>query len=184
MLKLWKATKTAGTIASLLFFVLSICLWCRSHYAMHTVSWGTPYDNKAISLWVDRISINHQLFNLPDNVSGKEWMDFSSNPPHDYPTFVILESPDRKVHAKYTGYGFTLYWHVRTKPGILPATTEVRAIAFPIWWLVALFGLAPLIWLIRRIRRARKIPAGHCRNCRYDLRAGHAVCPECGLSTT
>ena len=49
----------------------------------------------------------------------------------------------------------------------------------PIWSLLVVFGLLPSYRLVRWFRR-RKYPAGHCRNCGYDLRASPNQCPECG----
>jgi hypothetical protein len=48
----------------------------------------------------------------------------------------------------------------------------------PHWSLALLFTIAPLTWLIRRLRRAT--PAGLCPTCGYDLRATPDRCPECG----
>ena len=43
--------------------------------------------------------------------------------------------------------------------------------ALPLWW------IAPLVR-----RRLANIPAGHCRECGYDLRSSPERCPECGTA--
>jgi hypothetical protein len=45
-------------------------------------------------------------------------------------------------------------------------------------WLPFLLTAAPTTWLWYRNRRT---PAGHCKNCRYDLTGiTTGICPECG----
>ena len=63
----------------------------------------------------------------------------------------------------------------------LPWTAGGRAISIiyiPLW--PTLLLAMPLA--VYSIRRWRRIPAGHCPHCRYDLRAlpPHSPCPECG----
>jgi len=53
-------------------------------------------------------------------------------------------------------------------------------IDFPIWILMAVTAVFPMIWLIRFIRRDRRPTTGRCKTCGYDLRATPNRCPECG----
>jgi hypothetical protein len=53
----------------------------------------------------------------------------------------------------------------------------------PMWFVVALFAILPLaagVRHVRRRRRARRLAAGCCIACGYDLRATPERCPECG----
>ena len=57
------------------------------------------------------------------------------------------------------------------------------AFGVPLWALGIVFALLPLLWLVLRIRRARRKGAGQCPKCGYDLRATPGRCPECGAET-
>jgi hypothetical protein len=60
---------------------------------------------------------------------------------------------------------------------------EVRrhvAIAFPFWAAAAVFGVLPGAWVLRRQASRRRVRAGMCGACGYDLRATPDRCPECG----
>lgn len=49
----------------------------------------------------------------------------------------------------------------------------------PHWMLLCLTALPLAVWLTVFVARAR-IPAGHCRFCRYDRTGITGPCPECG----
>jgi len=51
---------------------------------------------------------------------------------------------------------------------------------FPHWAVAAVFGVLPMIVVIRRRIRTLKARAGLCPACGYDLRATPDRCPECG----
>lgn len=52
----------------------------------------------------------------------------------------------------------------------------------PHWFLAAVFGLTPSVWIGRRMRRPRRRIPGICSTCCYDLRASPEHCPECGAA--
>ncbi len=54
------------------------------------------------------------------------------------------------------------------------------AVTFPIWYLIVLTTLWPAMLTARLIRSRRRVQAGCCRICGYDLRATPDRCPECG----
>jgi hypothetical protein len=56
-------------------------------------------------------------------------------------------------------------------------------VLLPMWFVVSLFAILPLaagVRLARRRRGDRRLVAGCCVACGYDLRASPQRCPECG----
>jgi hypothetical protein len=62
-------------------------------------------------------------------------------------------------------------------------TNYYFGIALPFWLLAILCGVAPVLrWNPRRLCRRRRLAAGLCPACGYDMRATPERCPECGTT--
>lgn len=73
--------------------------------------------------------------------------------------------------------GFRLYhWHYP----IEHITSDFRAVSVPLWWVVVLTSIFPVLWIASHRRRRRFERIRLCRRCGYDLRATPGRCPECG----
>ena len=67
-----------------------------------------------------------------------------------------------------------------------PYSETYNRVDLPYWALIPAFlaaGLAPVRPIIARRRRVRRLAAGCCLSCGYDLRAALGRCPECGRAT-
>ena len=53
-------------------------------------------------------------------------------------------------------------------------------VVIPLLYPAFLLAIPPSIWLALTLRRRRRLRAGLCRNCGYDLRETPGRCPECG----
>jgi hypothetical protein len=81
------------------------------------------------------------------------------------------------------GFGYTTSRHFPLTYKVVPQRgyiTHTRGVVIPYWFIALIAGIAPVRWVIRRMRAARNTVAGACPHCGYDLRASHDRCPECG----
>ena len=106
-------------------------------------------------------SIRHKLYYAGGTQAspGGEW---------DVP---YLNSQDLNVQQDWS---FALR-HVKYPPG-----NQIWVVMVPYWLLILLTAVLPTIWLVLILRHRRRVRAGACLNCGYDLRATPDRCPECG----
>lgn len=70
--------------------------------------------------------------------------------------------------------------------GYFGAPLKQLCILLPYWLIAILFAFFPALYLAARIanKRRRRLKAGQCPACGYDLRATPDRCPECGATPT
>jgi hypothetical protein len=170
---------------SLLLCLASAALWIHSYYATDAINFGRPkiqtnriYDHlnsHTIRAFSGRIGYGFQddylYVNLIQDPHGVPY-DPGFSGIHSYPSGISF---DTRFMKGWHYAGFEYY----SSPSAAPLK-EIgeRVIIFPIWPIVILTALLPLIRLRRRLRRPA--PAGFCSTCGYDLRATPDKCPECG----
>ena len=93
--------------------------------------------------------------------------------------------------AEYRWLGF---WFARGSKGLIrypnPAgerrtslTCAFWIVGVPYWSMALLSAAVPATWLWRSRVSRRRLAAGRCGACGYDLRATPDRCPECGAAT-
>jgi hypothetical protein len=60
------------------------------------------------------------------------------------------------------------------------ASESQEWVAVPAWLPVLAFLVLPVVWIVRRRKARRRVSAGLCETCGYDLRGTPERCPECG----
>jgi hypothetical protein len=92
-------------------------------------------------------------------------------------------TPGSRVRVSGIGHYGLIREAVSPGPGAASPPPIARGVCLPYALPVILFSIAPARWVLvgrRRNRAARRIAAGCCPRCGYDLRASPARCPECG----
>jgi hypothetical protein len=96
----------------------------------------------------------------------------------DYTRVWIL--PPEPPEHHFLGLGYESNAETWTMLSGVPLTRRTTVVWTPLW-LVILFSVLPVVPRVARMAiRRRRIQAGRCISCGYDLRGSPAQCPECG----
>ena len=129
-------------------------------------------------------------FDFRTTGSGLEiiWITFQSDPGRRGEGWGIYSNIHRWARTEehpsdWVRYGWGAHsWFETVNASGPPYTNRYDGISVPLWLIAALFAAGPTLGLWRRRRRGRRLLAGRCAACGYDLRATADRCPECGTS--
>lgn len=83
-----------------------------------------------------------------------------------------------------SGFGYSSQRFTRS-PKSRALWSIVSQTEVPEWFVALVLAVLPTCWLVRKaraVRRGRRVAAGLCVTCGYDLRASIDRCPECGAA--
>lgn len=166
---------------SLLLMVASCVIWVRSSIGRSDHVWRHEMPSEAI---LGHTSGKFEFGICVYDVTldpGIDWT-FQSGPNWsvEYDWDLTLATVEKHF------VGFDYYAQEKTQsPGNVPFVhvQEFFLIRVPIWLVVLLFALPPLLWLhfFKRRRRVHsRLAKGLCITCGYDLQGNTGNCPECG----
>jgi hypothetical protein len=171
--------KSAGAgliMLSALLAVASLSLWIRSYFVIDFISYEPDRSTYAI-LW------SYGIVNFGWEIPPPLGHQFSGpgprqpQPNHRFIDDIRYQRVPAKSEANLFGRyepRFQFGQFMFSRPARPESYTSIR---IPFWFLILVFMTLPTFWLIRRRRR---IPAGRCQACGYDLCATPDRCPECG----
>ena len=196
-------------VLSLVLCVASIALWVRSQYRRDAIVTRWPAHGMAIrsgdgivrvylrttdrvgtvntNAW--QISSGSGWFSIDDDPfqadsSGWSSLTFEPNPTFEWER-VQSAAPSGSVQLSISGSSIVFSAPAGARPTV---GDDLLRITFPHWLPVLVFGFLPALAAARSMamhwRRYRRLLAGGCPLCAYDLRATPGRCPECGWTVS
>ena len=160
---MWRRLHNASSGLSLLLCVALAVLWVRSYRVMDGVRYSHPSATSSHCLHTRHGAV-HYLYCGPPLTTTPGWRWLGGPQP---PKFVAMVDRPQWRALGFAGGGVKTFWFV----------------SVPFWSLVIAAAALPAATLVRRVRRRRRLGAGRCAACGYDLTANvSGVCPECGAA--
>jgi hypothetical protein len=151
------------TALSLLLCLAAAALWVRSYFVGDTFDWATRAGRAGVDSCRGNVSMGRVDVPPADLATIPRGTLFRSKP-------AGWAAAERTEPAwSFAGFA-VVHFDFRGM--------RVRELRVPFWALVLVTGVAPVVYMRRRLRAP--VPAGTCRRCGYDLRATPDRCPECG----
>ena len=171
----------SATAVSLVLCAATVALWVRSYWVADrwnlTTGRGPPYRYSLAATWAGGACVTSAR-EYPD---GRTYAGSLEAAPGLAWPHLLPGVQDRRVRW---GFGRLGGRYVFTQDGVRLTSYPWSGIAFPLWAPAAAFAAIPLYRVARFAARRRRVRAGLCPACGYDLRATPEQCPECGTVAT
>jgi hypothetical protein len=155
--------------------VLAMCVgsaavWVRSEFRYDYLSWCNGEGDGFV--WIAQKG--GLVFARVSTASGKEYPGWWFSTASENRYWFEIESALADMPEPILGFNMSRQLVHR------PGYTVWWIVVVPMWFVTAVFGVVPTGCVVRWMRFRRRMRAGLCRVCGYDLRATPARCPECG----
>jgi hypothetical protein len=180
-------------------FFSFFCVFCLVLCALTIVSWARSSMNSegfAIGHRYSRYQLaaadgsfifvkGRLLFDSPE--IEQAWRE-ASDPDHHYDWGRIRVTWLRELglmgppSGATLGFGYDSSVVDTTRRALMPGIRWHRTVVqIPHWFVAALFGLGPGLWMYRRYRlRQTRFEKGQCRRCGFEMGNVYHSCPKCG----
>jgi hypothetical protein len=166
------------TALSLLLCVAVCVVWVRSYGVWDMVEWFWPTGEVTESGWSRRRGI--------EMTSAHGWVCLSYV--RDSESKYVPDVLEHSIATSVNGDDFeALQWFDgsiarRVVPGLWGAHEPLYTqVVIQDGWLFVATAVLPAAWLLRSRSRRRRLAAGRCVSCGYNLTGNvSGVCPECG----
>jgi hypothetical protein len=160
---------------SLLLCVATCVLWVRSYFATDLVVYQPRIDyvlhNYGVGYGKGYMVVGMDVATKP----GPSVLQWSSQPP------LRADGAWRTAGEVFHVAGVRIT--TETEQRLVNVPVRSVGLFMPCWMCAAMWACLPGVWLKRfqtRRRARRRLAAGQCKQCGYDLRASPERCPECG----
>lgn len=183
---------------SLVVFVLLLYFWVRSHFIAEVIyfrpvaapeEFASPMPNKAgrweyqwnLASCAGRFQVVRRNLGIGEGSAVKTW-HLRPGDPSALAHLTPRDPLDVHWHLGGVEY-FRCDRRYLSTPPMRAWVWGFVIVTVPYWLLAAVTAILPGILAVRYVRgrrRRRRMAAGMCAKCGYDLRASSGVCPECG----
>jgi hypothetical protein len=161
--RLYRILLNALTALSLTLFAATLVLWVRGYFTYEVIG----FRGHGKRAWIESSSGSLATFAVSSSEPSYEdlgWYWRIANVPEPIP---------EPIELSWGRFGFGV---VSKRAG----NRHVRAAFAPTWSVAVVTAVLPVVRVICRWDRKRRLKPGHCSACGYDLRATPEQCPECG----
>jgi len=165
------------TLLSLLLCVAACVLWVRSYFKSDLIECEEPGESPFVihGVWAARGSVY-----VVEDIRGMRDEEVYADAPLAVPTrrrwSLDVRAPERV--EPYPGQALSL----ANRAGFFEEFGDAHGVrwAFPLWAVAVPALVLPTARLAEVWSQRRRLRAGRCPRCSYDLRATPGRCPECG----
>lgn len=142
-------------------------------------AWCSEKGRLGISIW--RMQLRWGPLDRIESAAGEEKIHFKDGRGATYRIGWVEQKQMWNIQPGHWWERNVVYFKSLYDP--LPDMTQRNhQVVVSYWVLFLISGFWLAVWVMFRWRKKRKLAAGICLNCGYDLRASPEQCPECGAA--
>ena len=162
-------------ILSLLLVLFFSALWGRSYFVSDEIIHGRNGYAVDGALIRNIQSIHSNYGGVQISVGHISSLMFKAVSPREEGWHFQTHQPGNSYNKSWVAWSYLGFSYGRLDNAMLGA----KIVIVPFWLLIVVFGVPPMLWIIKRMRRNSE-DRYRCHTCGYDLRATPDRCPECG----